>query len=68
MTEDEAKVTREKGFTVIEDSGRGYRRVVASPLPKEIIEINTINNLIAAGEVVITCGGGGIPVIKEGNS
>ena len=68
MTEDEAKVAREKGFTVIEDSGRGYRRVVASPLPKEIIEINTINNLIAAGEVVITCGGGGVPVTKEGNS
>lgn len=68
MTEEEAEITRKKGFTIIEDSGRGYRRVVASPLPKEIIEINTINNLIAAGEVVITCGGGGVPVVKEGNS
>ena len=68
MTEKEAEIAEKKGFTVMEDSGRGYRRVVASPLPKEIIEINTINRLIAAGEVVITCGGGGVPVVKEGNS
>ncbi len=68
MTREEAKKMEDKGFTVIEDSGRGYRRVVASPRPKEIIEIDTVKDLVEAGEVVITCGGGGIPVIKEGNS
>ena len=68
MTEEEGKKVEAKGFTIVEDSGRGYRRVVASPLPKEIVEIDTVKSLLAAGEVVITCGGGGIPVIKEGNS
>ncbi|NMB44153.1 MAG: carbamate kinase [Clostridiales bacterium] len=68
MTQEEAKKLEDKGFTVIEDSGRGYRRVVASPMPKEIIEIDTVKTLLAAGEVVITCGGGGIPVVREGNS
>ena len=68
MTKEEALLAKEKGFTVVEDSGRGYRRTVASPLPKEIIEIETVKNLLDAGQVVITCGGGGIPVIKKGNS
>lgn len=68
MTKEEAKKVEDKGFTVVEDSGRGYRRVVASPMPKEIIEIDTVKNLLSAGEVVITCGGGGIPVVAEGNS
>lgn len=68
MTKEEAARLEEKGFKVVEDSGRGYRRVVASPMPKEIIEINTVKTLLEAGEVVITCGGGGIPVVKEGNS
>ncbi len=67
MNEDEAKLAREKGFNIIEDAGRGYRRVVASPLPKEIIEINTVKSLLNAGEVVIAGGGGGIPVIRIGN-
>jgi carbamate kinase len=67
MNEDEAKLAREKGFTVIEDSGRGFRRTVASPYPKEIIEINTVKNLLHSGEIVIACGGGGIPVIRQGN-
>lgn len=67
MNEEEAAVAKEKGFQVVEDSGRGYRRVVASPLPKEIIEISTIKSLLSAGEVVIACGGGGIPVIRNGN-
>lgn len=68
MTKEEAKTLEDKGFNVIEDSGRGYRRVVASPMPKEIVEIDTVKNLLNSGEVVITCGGGGIPVVKEGNS
>lgn len=68
MTKEEAKPVEAKGFTVIEDSGRGYRRVVASPMPREIIEIHTVKDLIKAGEVVITCGGGGIPVVEEGNA
>lgn len=58
---------REMGWTVVEDAGRGWRRVVASPLPKEIVELDTIKAVINAGIVVITVGGGGIPVVDVGN-
>jgi carbamate kinase len=69
MTKEEAdKLVAEKGISIVEDSGRGYREVVASPQPKEIIEINTIKALIANNQTVIACGGGGIPVVSEGNS
>ncbi len=67
MTEQEAEDARLKGITVVEDSGRGYRRVVASPKPQDIVEIETIEKLLKGGEIVIACGGGGIPVVREGN-
>jgi len=53
---------------MVEDSGRGYRRVVASPKPVDVVEKETVKALVEKGQVVITVGGGGIPVIKEGNS
>lgn len=59
------KIMSEKGFTFIEDAGRGYRRVVASPKPVDIIEKNIVNGLVDNGTVVITVGGGGIPVIEK---
>lgn len=63
--EEADKISQEKGYKMIEDSGRGYRRVVASPQPKRIVEIETIKTLIEKDNVVITVGGGGIPVIEE---
>ncbi len=68
MTEAEAKKREaELGWSVVEDAGRGWRRVVASPLPKEVVEFDTISALLYAGVVVVTVGGGGIPVIDLGN-
>lgn len=67
MTKEEAAEAEKKGMHVVEDAGRGYRRAVASPKPKEIIEIETVKDLLEAGEIVIASGGGGIPVIRQGN-
>lgn len=58
-------LTKEKGYTIVEDAGRGYRRVVASPLPTAIVELESIKALIDAKHIVITVGGGGVPVIKN---
>lgn len=66
MTKEQAeRLAAERDYAVKEDAGRGYRRVVASPLPVDVIEKDSVNALVDAGHVVITVGGGGIPVIKK---
>ncbi len=63
---DEAKrLEKEKGYTMREDAGRGWRRVVASPAPVEIVELPAVKALVEAGIIVVTVGGGGIPVIRK---
>ena len=65
-TEEEAKaIAAEKGYTMKEDAGRGWRRGVASPLPVEIVELDAVKTLNDAGFVVVTVGGGGIPVVRN---
>ncbi len=59
------RIAKEKGFVMVEDAGRGYRRVVPSPKPIDVIESTAVNSLIKSGCVVITVGGGGIPVIRK---
>ena len=59
------RIAAEKGYTMVEDAGRGYRQVVPSPKPIDVIEKNTVNALINNGCVVVTVGGGGIPVVRR---
>ncbi len=66
MEKEEAmRRAKEDGWTVVEDAGRGWRRVVASPIPKRIVELDAVKKLLDAGIITITVGGGGIPVIEE---
>lgn len=68
MTQEEAHHKKDDlGWSIVEDAGRGWRRVVASPLPVEVVELETVKALINAGVIVITVGGGGIPVIDAGD-
>ncbi len=63
--EDARKRMDELGWSMVEDAGRGWRRVVPSPYPLEIVELDVIESLLGAGAIVITAGGGGIPVVIE---
>ncbi len=66
MERDEAEKRKtQEGWSVVEDAGRGWRRVVASPLPKEIVELDAVQTLLDNGICAITVGGGGIPVIED---
>ncbi|BBE30292.1 carbamate kinase [Tepiditoga spiralis] len=68
-TKEEAEVLKEtRGYTMVEDAGRGYRRVVPSPIPVDVAEKEAVMDLVKNDHIVITVGGGGIPVVQEGNS
>lgn len=66
MTQEEAKAEQKKGNHVIQDGDKGYRRIIAAPRPMEIYELDAIKTLVDAGQIVIACGGGGIPVLQQG--
>lgn len=66
--EESDKLSKESGNSFVEDAGRGYRRVIASPRPVDVVEIESVSTLVDNDQVVITVGGGGIPVYKDGNS
>jgi carbamate kinase len=66
-SEDKAREFEKDGWRVIEDAGRGWRRVIASPIPLKIIEIDAIRSLVEQGFIVIAVGGGGVPVIEDEN-
>jgi carbamate kinase len=63
--EEAAEMKRDRSWDMVEDAGRGYRRVVPSPYPREIVQIETIRRMLESGVTVISCGGGGIPVVRE---
>ncbi len=65
LEETQAREFEKEGWQVVEDAGRGWRRVVASPEPLEIVEQGAVRSMIKAGYLVITCGGGGIPVVRN---
>lgn len=65
--EEAERIKQKKGYVMIEDSGRGYRRVVPSPMPERIVESELIKAVVEKGHVVITVGGGGIPVLEDAN-
>lgn len=68
FSEDEARqISLTKGYVMVEDSGRGYRRVVPSPMPVDVVEKDVIRSLIDQDHIVITVGGGGIPVVRDGD-
>ena len=68
MTAEEAALEQKKGNYVVEEPGKGFRRIIASPKPIDLVEIEAINTLSDAGQIVIACGGGGIPVLKQGSN
>ena len=68
LTAEEAAAEEKKGNYVVEEPGKGFRRIVASPKPLDIVEIDAINALVNAGQIVIAGGGGGIPVLKQGSN
>jgi carbamate kinase len=63
--EQASSLERERGWRLVEDAGRGFRRLVASPRPLDVVELDAIRALLASGEVVVACGGGGIPVVSR---
>jgi carbamate kinase len=66
-SEDEARaLERDRGWQVVHDSGRGWRRVVPSPKPLEVVELGAIRSLLTSGSIVVACGGGGIPATRRG--